>query len=211
MEARAPFNRRRRSGARQRGEGALTHSVLVTRRGLLQAGLLGSAAVWVGSQLGCAARRAAPATNAGARLALSPTGEAVMRAVMPAVLGSLLPAESEPREQALNSGMANLDEYLATLSPPLQAQAGDVFETLDLLPVRVLMVGTWNSWADIAPADVESFLNDARQSRFDLLRRMYAFLQSMAVLAWFDQPAAWPAISYPGPPITRTAAEERAA
>lgn len=180
--------------------------MLLTRRGLLQAGLLGSAAVWAGGLLGCAARRAAPA-----RLALSPTGETVMRAVMPAVLGPLLPADGTARAQALDAGMANLDEYLASLSPPLQAQAGDVFATLDLLPVRVLVVGTWSSWTDIAPADVESFLLSVRGSRFDLLRRMYVFLQSMAVLAWFDQPAAWPAIGYPGPPLAPAAAGEPAA
>ncbi|HSP99425.1 MAG TPA: hypothetical protein VL049_19555 [Candidatus Dormibacteraeota bacterium] len=185
--------------------------VLLTRRGLLQAGLLGSAAVWAGGQLGCAARRVAPAASAMPRLALSPAGEAIMRAVMPVVLGPLLPADGEAREQALDGGMASLDEYLASLSLPLQAQAGDVFETLDLLPVRVAVVGTWSSWPEVAPAMVESFLHAARQSRFDLLRRMYVFLQSMAVLAWFDQPAAWPAIGYPGPPLTRDAAGEGAA
>jgi len=185
------------------GDWDVARGRLLTRRGLLRAGLLGSAAVWAGGQLGCAARRVAPVASAAPRLALSPTGETVMRAVMPAVLGPLLPADGTARAQALDSGIANLDEYLAALSPPLQAQASDVFDTLDLLPVRVLVVGTWSTWSEIAPADVESFLRAARQSRFDLLRRMYAFLQSMAVLAWFDQPAAWPAIGYPGPPLVR--------
>lgn len=182
--------------------------LLLTRRGLLRAGLLGSAAVWAGGRLGCAARRGGPVASAAPRLALPPSGEAVMRAVMPAVLGPLLPADGAARAQALDTGMASLDAYLAALSLPLQAQASDVFETLDLLPVRVLVVGTWSSWAEIAPADVESFLLSARQSRFDLLRRMYVFLQSMAVLAWFDQPAAWSAIGYPGPPLARAAAGE---
>jgi hypothetical protein len=175
--------------------------MLLSRRGLLKAGLLGSAAVWAGGQLGC--RRGSPAGVAGHRLALSMRGEEIMRAVIPVVLGDLLPAEGAAREQALEAGLASLDDYLAHLSLPLQEEARDVFETLDLLPVRLLLVGTWNRWRDASPEAIESFLRSARQSRFDLLRRMYAFLQSMAELAWFGQPAAWPAIGYPGPPFER--------
>ncbi len=174
----------------------------LSRRGLLQAGLVGSAAVWLGGLLGCAARRVPPAVVTH-RVALGPPGEEIMRAVMPAVLGPLLPADDAAREQALDAGMSSLDDYLAHLSLPLQEEARSVFTTLDLLPVRVLLVGTWSSWHEASSATIESFLRAVRASRFDLLRRMYAFLQSMAVLAWFDQPAAWPEIGYSGPPIER--------
>ncbi|MBI3786439.1 MAG: twin-arginine translocation pathway signal protein [Deltaproteobacteria bacterium] len=179
--------------------------MLLSRRGLLQAGLLGSTAIWAGGLVGCAARRVAAPAAVAPRLALSPAGEEILRAVMPVVLGDLLPADGAGRKQALDAGMASLDDYLAHLSLPLQAEALDVFETLDLLPVRVLLVGTWSGWRQTSAATVESFLRSARGSRFDLLRRMYAFLQSMSVLAWFDQRAAWPEIGYPGPPIERPA------
>lgn len=178
--------------------------LLLSRRGLLQAGLLGSAAIWAGGLLGCAARRVSPPPAVAQRVALSPSGEEIMRAVMPVVLGSLLPGGAA-REQALDAGVASLDDYLAHLSAPLQEEAGRVFDTLDLLPVRVLLVGTWSRWHEASPETIASFLRAARGSRFYLLRRMYAFLQSMAVLAWFDQPAAWAEIGYPGPPIERPA------
>ncbi len=178
--------------------------MLWSRRGLLQAGLLGSAAVWAGGLLGCAARRVSPAPVTQ-RVVLSPPAEDIMRAVMPVVLGPLFPAEGAARASALDAGMAQLDDYLAYLSLPLQAEAQNVFDTLDLLPVRVLLLGTWSRWRETSPETVESFLRSARDSRFDLLRRMFAFLQSMAVLAWFDQPAAWQDIGYPGPPIERPA------
>ena len=177
-------------------------ATLLSRRGLLQAGLVGSAAVWAGGQLGCAARRLSPAVGTP-RLALVPPGDEIMRAVMPVVLGPLLPADAVARDQALDAGVTSLDDYLAHLSLPLQEEARSVFETLDLRPVRVLLVGTWGHWREASPATIESFLRTARDSRFDLLRRMFAFLQSMAVLAWFDQPAAWPAIGYSGPPLER--------
>lgn len=178
----------------------------LSRRGLLQAGVLGSAAVWSGGLVGCAVRRVAPAGSAAQRVALPAAGEEIMRAVMPVVLGDLLPADGTAREQALETGVASLDDYLAYLSLPLQAEANNVFETLDLLAVRVLLVGTSDRWREMSPGTVESFLRSAHGSRFDLLRRMYAFLQSMAVLAWFDQPAAWPAIGYPGSPLQPGAA-----
>ena len=177
--------------------------LLLSRRGLLQAGLLGSAAISAGGALGCAARRISPPAVVTQRVALSPPGEEIMRAVIPAVLGPLLPASGAEREQALDAGVASLDDYLAYLSLPLQQETRNVFDTLDLLPVRVLVVGTWSRWQETSPETIESFLRSAGQSRFYLLRRMFAFLQSMAVLAWFDQPAAWPQIGYPGPPIER--------
>lgn len=183
----------------------MDNPMLLSRRGLLQAGLLGSAAVWAGGLLGCTARRIAPAVVTQ-RVALLPPGEEIMRAVIPVVLGPLLPTSGAAREQALDTGVAKLDDYLAYLSLPLQEEAHSVFETLDLLPVRVLLVGTWSRWQDASPETIESFLRSARASRFDLLRRMFAFLQSMAVLAWFDQQAAWPEIGYSGPPIERPAA-----
>jgi hypothetical protein len=178
--------------------------VLLSRRGLLRAGVLGSAAIWAGGVLGCR-RQAAPSGAMAQRVALSPQGEEILRAVAPVVLGALLPADSAARAQALDAGMVSLDDYLAHLSQPLQDEARSAFGTLDLLPARVLLLGTSSRWRDASPHRIESFLGNARDSRFHLLRRMYVFLQSMTVLAWFDQPAAWPGIGYPGPPLERPA------
>jgi len=139
------------------------------------------------------------------RVALSPHGEEIMRAIAPVVLGSLLPADRPAREEALEASMATLDDYLAHMSLPLQRQARLLLGALDLPPVRLLLLGTWSRWRDIAPQRIEAFLLHMRVSRLFLLRRIYDFLQSMAVLAWFDLPVAWNEIGYPGPPIERPA------
>jgi hypothetical protein len=175
--------------------------MLLSRRGLLQAGLLGSTAAWAGGLLGCVARRDSPSPGATQRAALSPPAEEILRAVIPVVLGPLLPATDPAREQALDAGLASLDDYLAHLSLPLQQEARNVFDMLDLLPLRVLLLGTRQRWHEAPPEAIEAFLRSARDSRFSLLRRIYVFLQSMAVLAWFDQPSAWHEIGYPGPPL----------
>jgi hypothetical protein len=180
--------------------------LLLSRRGLLQAGVVGSAAIWAGGMLGCSRRQAAPSGAMGQRVALSPQGEEILRAVAPVVLGPLLPDDRAVREQALDAGMASLDDYLAHLSQPLQDEACSAFGTLDLLPARLLLLGTSSRWSEASPHRIESFLRAARDSRFYLLRRMYVFLQSMTVLAWFDQPAAWPGVGYPGPPVERPVA-----
>jgi hypothetical protein len=178
----------------------MASDLLLSRRGLLRAGLVGSVAVSAGGLLACA-RRASRPPGVAERAALSPPGEEVMRAVIPVVLGPLLPRAGPARAQALDAGAAALDDYLASLSLPLQQEARDVFDTLDLLPVRVLLLGTRQRWQEAPPESIEAFLRSARHSRFLLARRIYAFLQSLAVLAWFDQPSAWPEIGYPGPPI----------
>lgn len=177
------------------------HAAQPSRRGVLRAGLLGSVLLWTGGMVGCTQRRDEPSAVPGQRMALSPQGEGILRAVLPVVLGSLLPAEHAARTQAIETGLASLDDYLAHMSLPTQDEARRVFAMLDLLPARVVLLGTTDPWRTAAPDAVEAFLRSARDSRLLLLRRIYAFLQSMAVLAWFDQPAAWPAIGYPGPPL----------
>jgi len=188
------------------------HRHTMTRRDLLRAGVFGSLAVWAGGRVTRAARRAVAATDGEQRprAVLTPSGEEILRAVIPVVLGSLLPAQGDARDKALDVGLATLDDYLAHLPVPLQEQACDVFATLDLLPTRLLLMGTWDRWHEASPETIEAFLRFTRQSRFLLLRRMFAFLHSMAVLSWFDQRAAWPGIGYGGPPIDRPLASEAA-
>ncbi len=129
-----------------------------------------------------------------------------MRAVAPVVLGPLLPADHTARAAALDAGMASLDDYLAHFSLPLQKQTRLLFGALSLLPVRLVLLGSWRRWRSVAPQEIELFLMSARNSDILPLRRFYNFLHSMAVVAWFDLPAAWEGIGYPGPPIERPAA-----
>ena len=134
---------------------------------------------------------------------LSAAGEEVLRAVVPVVLGPLLPEDPAARAQALDDALRALDDYLVHLSLPLQRQARGLLAALHLLPARLLLLGTARRWRDAAPVRVEAFLRRARGSRLFLLRRVYEFLHSMTMIAWFDLPVAWAEIGYPGPPIER--------
>ena len=174
---------------------------VLSRRGLLQLGLAGTAIVWGGGLIGCAV--SAAEVPAARRAALSPQGEEILRAIAPVILGALLTADAAPRTQALDEGMAALDDYLCHLSLPVQEEARRAFGLLDFLPMRVALLGTVKRWCDATPEELETFLRSARASRITLLRRIHALLQSMTVLAWFDLPRAWEEIGYPGPPIPR--------
>lgn len=134
---------------------------------------------------------------------LSPAGEEILRAVMPEVLGSLLPASREERAEALDEAMWALDDYVSHLSLPLQAEARMLMTLLSLAPVRLLLLGTARRWRDAPEGAVATFLQRTRGSRLYPVRRIYDSLQSMSVIAWFDLPRAWEAIGYPGPPVAR--------
>ncbi len=181
--------------------GEFSRLLFVSRRGLLRAGLFGTAAVWAGGFLACGPERAAGPGVAPRRVNLSPAGEEILRAITPIVLAGLLPAVGPVRESALETGLASIDEYIAHLSSPLQGEVRDLFGTLDLWPVRLLLTRSFLRWGDVPPEGIESFLLSARRSRIFLLRRIYAFLQSLVVLSFFDQRLAWKNVGYPGPPI----------
>jgi hypothetical protein len=180
------------------GDPASDATPRVSRRRLLQVGIVGAAILSGGSLIGRAMWRRAPLV--GDRAALSAEGEEVVRAVAPVILGSLLDVSRSDHREALAAGIDALDDYLAHLSLPVQEEATRLFTTLSLLPARVLLLGSTKSWQDASPADVERFLRSARSSRFTLLRRIHGLLQSLVVVAWFDLPLAWEAIGYPGPP-----------
>jgi len=141
--------------------------------------------------------------RAGSQRGLSPAGERVMRAVLPVVLGPLLPAEVAARDASVGAAITALDDYLGYMSTPVRRQARTLLAVLHLRLVRVVLLGTSAPWSEIPPARIEAFLRSAHGSRVFLLRRIFDFLQSMSVLAWFDLREAWTEIGYPGPPVER--------
>ena len=192
---------RKRNGTRAADK--LDEFVLISRRGLLRAGVIGTAAVWIGGILAHEPTRAEASGATSEPVGLSPAGVEILRAISPVVLADLLPRPGPERDHLLETGLANIDEYIAHLSSPLQQEVRDLFGTLDLWPVRTLLTRGFSRWSETSEETLQSFLTSARDSRVFLLRRIYAFLQSMVVLGYFDQQAAWKTIGYPGPPIER--------
>lgn len=146
---------------------------------------------------------AAGATPALRKGGLSLQGEEILRAVAPVILGPLLPSSPRERLDALDAAMWAVDDYVAHLSRPLQDEAARLLALMHTTPARLLLLGTTARWCEASPARVEAFLRRARHSRIRLLRRVFDFLHSLTVIAWFDLPEAWHALGYPGPPLPR--------
>lgn len=173
----------------------MTRLIELSRRGLLRAGLAGS----LGALAACGTPER-PARKTASRAALTPAAEEILVAVIPVVGASLL-ADETVRRQVLEGGVAAVDAYLASLSTPLRNEALGAFAVLDWAPVRIVLLHSPRRWSEADPGSIEAFLDSARESRFEILRRIAVLLQSLAGLAIFDEPLVWRQIGYPGPPV----------
>jgi hypothetical protein len=82
----------------------------------------------------------------------------------------------------------------------VQDEVGQLLALLRLLPSRLALTGIASALEDAEPAQIAAFLKRWRESRFDLLRAGYQALTQLLQAAWYDNPASWAAIGYPGPP-----------
>lgn len=188
--------------------------LLFTRRELLHAGVCGSLALTVSGFAGrWAATPAAAqaAAQAGGYTVLSKEGATILRAIAPVILDGCLPADPAAQQQAIAGMLADIDGYMAYLPPAVLTEALDGFRLLHFAPFRALIGGLWRDYPNATPDALADFLRGFRDSRFQLLRSTYAFLQSIVVVAWFDRPAAWAMMGYDGPVDTSGAPEASAA
>lgn len=79
-------------------------------------------------------------------------------------------------------------------------------EQEDFNALIMLLRSPWLRWTVGAPIgaftvqSMSSMLDGWKTSRFDLLRRAYSSLVSLANASWYVLPESWPYIAYPGPP-----------
>jgi hypothetical protein len=184
------------------GDAMPSVKISISRRQLLQVGVVGSAVLSTAGLLGGAGQIFAAAPAGGEFLALSSAGRDILRAIAPVVLEGSLPSDAAERADSVEQVLRAVDFYLAHLPESVQAEAEQAFSLLSLAPVRILLAGVWQRWPEAAPAEVAKFLNAWRESSFELLRSVYVFLQSMVSIGWYDQPRAWVPMGYAGPPAS---------
>ncbi len=170
---------------------------MTTRRRFLAAGIVGTAALatagwWAWS------RRSIPETTGGR--ALSPDAQAIVAAIVPAMLAGALPADARARGAAINETAAGVDQAVAGLSPATQRELGQLFTLLSLPPVRRAFAGLASPWDEATVDDVGAFLDRWHDSRWALKRSAYDALHQLIVAAWYGNPRSWAAIGYDGPP-----------
>ena len=131
---------------------------------------------------------------------ISRPGGGVVEALVPVVLDGSLPAGGPERARAVRDVTEAFHRAVAGLAPAIQSEVSQLLALLAFMPTRLAFTGIASPLHEAAAADIAAFLSRWRESRFDLLRASYQALTQLIQAAWYDNPASWAAIGYPGPP-----------
>ena len=156
------------------------------------AGAIAAGAVVVLPQL-----RASAAAPSGAQLAS--VHDAMLRAVMTALLGSALPNDANAREPEFVRVNKAIGALVDNLPPTTRKEIGDLFGFLALKPARALL-GYSGDWPNADPSAVGTFLEGLRDSSIGLKQQTYFALHDLVLGSFYSEPATWAATGYPGPP-----------
>lgn len=167
---------------------------MLPRRQFLKVGLAGTALLAAARWLD------APAATAPAYRVLDARSAALVAALVPVVLAGSLPGEARARASAVREVVAAFDRAIAALNPVVQEEIGQLLALLRYAPTRLALAGLWSPVEESTPAEIAGFLAAWRASRFDLLHAGYQALTQLLQASWYDNPASWAAIGYPGPP-----------
>jgi hypothetical protein len=164
------------------------------RRTFLKAGVLGALVLAAGG----AVYRKVQGPPPLAPYRLDGGARTVLAAIVPAIIGPLLPADAPARAAAVTRTVEGVQGAVATLPLATQKEIQDLFGLLSLAPARRLLAGV-PAWEEASAEQVAAFLQGWRMHRFGMLRGAYAALHDLVLGAWYAQPDAWAAIGYPGP------------
>ena len=124
----------------------------------------------------------------------------IVAALVPVVLAGSLPEEAAARARITRDTVEAFDRAISGLAPSVQEEIAQLFSFLGFAPTRLAFAGLWVPIEEAPAEDLKAFLTRWRSSRFDLQRASYHALTQLIQMSWYDTPAAWAAIGYPGPP-----------
>lgn len=162
------------------------------RRTFLAAGIAGSALLAVAGWWRLSRRRLSSTLN--------PDTDAIVRAIVPAMLDGALPIEAKVRANAIDETVANIARAIAGLPNTARAELDQLFSLLALAPARRAFAGVASPWNEANVDEISAFLDRWRDSGWMLKRSAYDALHQLILAAWYGTPRAWATIGYPGPP-----------
>ncbi len=169
-----------------------------SRRRFLRVGLAGTAILaTVGITSGVVGfkRVSGQATAEGFHF-LRPTDVELFTALVPAILGTALPAKNP---QLIHEVVLRIDDTCKRLGSPNQKELGQLLDLLSFSPTRRLAAGIKKSWPDTSQEDAEAFLERWRNSSVGLFNAAYRVLTKLVANAYFAMPESFAASGYPGP------------
>lgn len=171
----------------------------LSRRQFLRIGLFGSMALSTISATalltGCSRLTAAQGFQV-----LRDSDLKVLRAVVPVVLAGELP-QDRTASAAVEETLHTFDAFLRGTSLTAQKQFGQLLDLLHMPVTRYTIAGLSSDWGEAAPAEIATFLEHWRRSRFDTLRAGYSGLTQAVNMMWYLQPRSWAAINYLPPRV----------
>jgi|KBSSwiStaDraftv2_1062776.scaffolds.fasta_scaffold15891_5 hypothetical protein len=166
-----------------------------SRRRFIQAGAAGIALLATVRWLD-----AWPAAPAARLKKLDARAVEMLEAVVPVVLAGALPEDAGEKSAAVAQIIEGFDRALSGLDPAIQDEIGQMLGVLVYAPTRITVAGVWSPWKEASAAEIAAFLGDWRGSRYELKRSGYRALTQLIKASWYDNPAAWRILGYPGPP-----------
>ena len=148
-----------------------------SRRSFLKIGVIGAIALAAGG----AVYRLANPPQAG-RFILDGDARAVLAAVIPSILGSvMLPSEAAARAQAVDGCIERVNIAIHGLPLSTQKEVQDLFGLLALGPARRFLAGVPDSWSAATPQQIDAFLQSWRVHRIGMLQTAYQAMHDLIV------------------------------
>lgn len=166
-----------------------------TRRSFLKIGLIGGLTLAAGGALYRMVQGTAPLRP----FALDEQARKVLGAIIPVMLGPVLPAGEAARAAAAAATAERVQGAVRGLPLATQKEVQDLFGLLSLGPARRFLAGLPASWDEASDEQVQAFLHSWRFHRIAMLVTAYQALHDLIAGAWYSDPAHWEAIGYPGP------------
>jgi hypothetical protein len=166
-----------------------------SRRSFLKIGMLGALTLAVGGAL----YRAVQGPAQPRPFALDDNARSVLTAIIPSMLGPVLPMAQPARAAAVANTVERVAGAVHGLPLATQKEVQDLFGLLSLGPARRFLAGVPASWNEATPAQADAFLHSWQHHRIAMLVTAYQALHDLIAGAWYSDPACWEAIGYPGP------------
>jgi hypothetical protein len=121
----------------------------------------------------------------------------VLRALIPAILGSALPPQEQQRSIALAANLAAVEVAIAGLSPAAQKELDQLFGLL-ASPIGPRLAGV-SAWQAANTEQLQMTLQSWRVHQFDLFQVAYHAFHDLITGSWYADSTNWSAIGYSGP------------
>jgi len=171
-----------------------------SRRGFLQLGAMGSAALTLGSGVAMLTGCAQQQTPAPGFKTLREGDIYFLGTLAPAILttkgypGALGP---DARQRLLEA----LDNIMTTLQGHALKQLQMAFDLMGSPVTRVAVGAPLHPWEEATVEEAEAFLESWRNSWLPIKRMGYAGLTKLVKMCWYSQPENYALSGYPGPPV----------